>query len=88
MDYKTVDSLHYTPKTVWLEGKIPDLPCIRNAERKAAIANGAGNGSEEEVDDWRFVILTVAGALRDFPEARKAVQEAIDRYRVTLPRDA
>ena len=88
MDYKTVDSHHYTPKTTWLDGKIPELPCIRNAERKAAIANGAGNGSEEKVENWRHVILCVAGALQFHPEAKKAVQEALDRYRVTLPKDA
>ncbi len=87
MDYKTVDSHHYTPKTTWLDAKIPDLPCIRTAERKAAIGTGAENGSEEKVGDWRFVLLTVAGALRDFPEARKAVQEALDRYRAQLTKD-
>ncbi len=58
--------------------------CYRNlwvkpASKAAAPAKSVSFGSETPAEEWRVFFVAVLDALRDFPEARKAADEAIYR---------
>ena len=58
--------------------------CYRNlwvkpSSKPASPGTSASFGSETPVEEWRAFFIAVLDALRDFPEARKAADEAIYR---------
>ena len=88
MEYKTIETAEYRPRTTWINGKIPELPCTRNAERRAAVSNGSPVDPKEAVREWRESAWAVVRALTPFPEAKKAVIEALDAFNLGTPRAA
>ena len=58
--------------------------CYRNlwvkpTSKPAAPATSVPPGEEDPVEVWRDFFIAVLDALRDFPEARKAADEAVFR---------
>ena len=79
MEYKTIETAAYRPRTTWINGTIPELLCTRNAERKAAVDKVAPNGPKD-LKEWRESAWAVVRALTPFPDAKKAVIQALDAY--------
>ncbi len=74
MDWTTTDQPAYQPRSLWKSEQIPDLPCIRNAALPAPQPGGTRSVS---ADDCTEVLQAVLRAVAPFPDARRAVLEAM-----------
>lgn len=74
MEWKTTDRTGYQPRSMWNSDRIPDLPCIRDVDWDNGSTGGARSVLDAEHDR---VIDAVCRAVAPFPDARRAVIEAM-----------
>lgn len=74
MDWTTTDQPAYQPRSLWKSEQIPDLPCIRQATDATAQPDDTRS---VPADDCNEVLQAVLRAVAPFPDAKKAVLEAM-----------
>lgn len=77
MEWKTTDTGAYQPRSIWKLDQIPDLPCVRGLPEQEDSIDYARNASQ---DEFNRIFDAITRAVAPFPDARRAVIEAVKPF--------